>query len=74
MLIKLYLHDSDLINVAQQEVVQLLQAQVVPGVDLTIRAGGARGFPPLRRGLPVQHRLTHLAAQFVKLFPLKTGL
>ena len=45
MLIKLYLHDSDLINVAQQEVVQLLQAQVVPGVDLTVRAGAAAGPP-----------------------------
>ena len=75
MLIKLYLHDSDLINVAQQEVVQLLQAQVVPGVDLTVRAGaGARGFPPLGRCLPVQHGVTHLAAQFVKLLPLKIGL
>ena len=73
MLIKLYLHDSDLINVAQQEVVQLLQAQVVPGVDLAVRAG-ARGFPSLRRCLPVQHGLTHLAAQFVKLLPLKIGL
>ena len=59
---------SDLINVAQQEVVQLLQAQVVPGVDLAVRARGGRGFPPLgRRGLPVQHWVTHLAAQFVKL-------
>ena len=66
---------SDLINVAQQEVVQLLQAQVVPGVDLAVRARGAWGFPPLgRRGLPVQHWVTHLAAKFVKLFPLKIGL
>ena len=66
---------SDLINVAQQEVVELLEAQVVPGVDLAVRAGGARGLPPLgRRGVPVQDRVTHLAAQFLKLFPLKIGL
>ena len=65
---------SDLINVAQQKVVELLQAEVVLGVYLAVRAGGAGArLPPLRgRGLSVQHGVTHLAAQLVQLRPLET--
>ena len=76
LIIKVYLHDSDLIDVAQQQVVQLLEAQVMLGVNLAVRAGGAgRGLPPLsRRGLAMEQGLTHLAAQLVQLRPLTTGL
>ena len=76
MIIKVYLDDSDLINVAQQQVVELLEAQVMLGVYLSIRAGGAGGgLPSLRRrGLALEHRLTHLATQLVQLRPLTTGL
>ena len=76
LIIKVYLHDSDLINVAQQQVVQLLEAQVMLGVNLAVRAGGAgRGLPPLsRRGLAMEHGLAHLAAHLLQLHPLTTGL
>ena len=36
LFIKVYLYDSDLINVLEQEIVELLESEIVLGVNLTL--------------------------------------
>ena len=70
LFIKVYLYDSDLINVLEQEIIELLESEIVLGVNFTLRAGGARGRPPLLslgrgRVLPHEDWLPDLSSQFM---------